>query len=100
MCWKSCNATVACQTMASSTPTEGSLLGITCNVAGDPGIDTEASAAAMAIQQEMQQQEVIEKPEKLGGGTGPGGTWSHRDFVKNPKKLSRQVRGGKTQHSK
>ena len=63
MCWKSCNATVACQTMASSTPTEGSLLGITCNVAGDPGIDTEASAAAMAIQQEMQQQEVIEKPE-------------------------------------
>ena len=133
MCWKSRNATVACRTMASSTPdgsvnydmtdsnsrgwivcgeqneaqsnvssvtslhaarewarsteTEGSLLGITCNVAGDPGIDTEASAAAVAIQQEMQQQEVIEKPEKLGGGTGPGGTWSHRDFVKNPKKV-------------
>ena len=131
MCWKSRNATVACRTMASSTPdgsvnydmtdsssrgwivceeqneaqsnvssvtslhaarewarsteTEGSLLGITCNVAGDPGIDTEASAAAMAIQQEMQQQEVIEKPEKLGGGTGPGGTWRHGDF---PKKVT------------
>ena len=84
----------AAREWARSTETEGSLLGITCNVAGDPGIDTEASAAAMAIQQEMQQQEVIEKPEKnwvavqvleeLGG------------MEISRKKLRCQVRGGKT----
>ena len=131
MCWKSRNATVACRTMASSTPdgsvnydmtdsnsrgwivcgkqneaqsnvssetslhaarerarsteTEGSLLGITRNVAGDPGLNTEASTAAMAFQQEMQQEKVMEKPTELGSGTGPGGTFSHRDFPKKVK---------------
>ena len=167
MCWKSRNATVACRTMASSTPdgsvnydmtdsnsrgwivcgkqneaqsnvssetslhaarerarsteTEGSLLGITRtvagdsglnteasttamafeqemqqekvmekpaetrNVAGDPGLNTEASTAAMAFQQEMQQEKVEEKPTELGSGTGPGGTFSHRDVPKKVK---------------
>ena len=86
----------AARERARSTETEGSLLGKTCNVAGDPGLNTEASTAAMACQQEMQQEEVMEKPAELGSGKGPGGkkpaelgsgkgpggTFSHRDFPK------------------
>ena len=87
----------AARERARSTETEGSLLGITRTVAGDSGLNTEASTTAMAFEQEMQQEEVMEKPAELGRGTGPGGTFSHRDF---PKKLRRHLRGGKTQHSK
>ena len=45
----------AAREWARSTETEGSLLGITYNVAREPAIDTEASTAAVAVRQEMQQ---------------------------------------------
>ena len=46
---------------AGSTETEEVLLDITCNVAGELANDTESSEAAVAVRQEMKQQEVSPK---------------------------------------
>ena len=55
----------AARKWARSTDSEEASLGITCNVAGELANDTESSEAAVAVRQEMKQQEVIEKPEGL-----------------------------------
>ena len=56
----------AAREWARSTETEEASMGITCNAAGALANDTGSSEAAVAVRQEMKQQEVIEKPEKTG----------------------------------